>query len=60
MRTKSLAGALIALLMMAGAAAASAQEVTQAEKDKGAYWPAYHAWRNERRDPCGTGLVRSP
>ncbi len=34
MRTKSLAGALIALLMMAGASAASAQEVTQAEKDK--------------------------
>src|SRR5229473_1113247 len=34
MRTKSLAGVLIALLMMAGAAAASAQEVTQAEKDK--------------------------
>src|SRR6267378_4269375 len=35
MRTKSLAGVLIALLLMAGAAAAaSAQEVTQAEKDK--------------------------
>src|SRR5213594_3632461 len=34
MRTKSLAGVLIALLMMAGATAASAQEVTQAEKDK--------------------------
>jgi hypothetical protein len=34
MRTKSLAGVLIALLMMAGAAAPSAQEVTQAEKDK--------------------------
>jgi hypothetical protein len=34
MRTKSLAGVLIAVLMMAGAAAASAQEVTQAEKDK--------------------------
>src|SRR5438046_4116246 len=34
MRTKSLAGALFALLMMAGAVAASAQEVTQAEKDK--------------------------
>lgn len=33
MRTKSLAGVLIALLLMAGAAA-SAQEVTQAEKDK--------------------------
>src|SRR6266851_6887450 len=34
MRSKSLAGLLIALLLMAGAAAASAQEVTQAEKDK--------------------------
>jgi hypothetical protein len=34
MRTKSLAGVLIALLMMAVATAASAQEVTQAEKDK--------------------------
>src|ERR1700730_3190116 len=34
MRTRSLAGVLIALLLMAGAAAASAQEVTQAEKDK--------------------------
>src|SRR5436189_3473538 len=34
MRTKSLAGVLIALLLMAGATAASAQEVTQAEKDK--------------------------
>src|SRR5438270_10660008 len=34
MRIKSLAGVLIALLLMAGATAASAQEVTQAEKDK--------------------------
>jgi len=34
MRTKSLAGVLMALVLMAGAAAASAQEVTQAEKDK--------------------------
>src|SRR6266849_4732899 len=34
MRTKSLAGVLIALLLIAGATAASAQEVTQAEKDK--------------------------
>jgi hypothetical protein len=34
MRTKSLAGVLMALLLMAGAAAAAAQEVTQAEKDK--------------------------
>jgi hypothetical protein len=34
MRTKSLAGVLIALFLVAGAAAASAQEVTQAEKDK--------------------------
>src|SRR5207249_5559626 len=34
MRTKSLAGALFALLLMVGAVAASAQEVTQAEKDK--------------------------
>src|SRR5260370_9901323 len=34
MRTKSLAGTLIGLLMMTGAAAASAQDVTQAEKDK--------------------------
>jgi len=34
MRTKSLAGVLIASLLMAGAAATSAQEVTQAEKDK--------------------------
>ena len=38
MRTKSLAGALIALLMMAGASAASAQEVTQAEKDKALHY----------------------
>jgi hypothetical protein len=35
MRTKSLAGMLSALFLMAGAAAVSAQEVTQAEKDKG-------------------------
>jgi uncharacterized damage-inducible protein DinB len=34
MRTKSLAGALIALVLMVGAAAASAQEVTQAEKER--------------------------
>jgi uncharacterized damage-inducible protein DinB len=34
MRTKSRASVLFALLLMAGAAAASAQEVTQAEKDK--------------------------
>ena len=34
MRTKSVAGMLIAFLMMAVATAASAQEVTQAEKDK--------------------------
>jgi hypothetical protein len=34
MRTKSLAGVLIALFLMAGAATASAQEVTQADKDK--------------------------
>ena len=34
MRTRSLAGVLIALLLMAGAATARAQEVTQAEKDK--------------------------
>src|SRR5256885_16831334 len=34
MRTKSLAGVLIALLLIAGATAASAQEVTQAGKDK--------------------------
>src|SRR5229473_1314663 len=34
MRTKSLVGVLIALVLMAGATAASAQEVTQAEKDK--------------------------
>ena len=34
MRTKSLAGVLIASLLMAGAAAAPAQELTQAEKDK--------------------------
>ncbi len=34
MRTKSLAGVLIALLLMAGAATAKAQEVMQAEKDK--------------------------
>lgn len=34
MRTKSLAGVLIALALMAGASAVSAQEVTQAEKDK--------------------------
>ncbi len=34
MRTQSLAGVLLALLVMAGAAAAPAQVVTQAEKDK--------------------------
>ncbi|HKV60628.1 MAG TPA: DinB family protein [Candidatus Acidoferrum sp.] len=34
MRTKSLAGVLVALFLTAGAAAASAQEVTQSEKDK--------------------------
>src|SRR5712691_11035539 len=34
MRTKSLVGVLIALVLMAGATAVSAQEVTQAEKDK--------------------------
>jgi len=34
MRTKSLAGLLIAMVLMAGAAAGSPQEVTQAEKDK--------------------------
>jgi hypothetical protein len=34
MRTKSLAGVLSALLFMAGAATAAAQEVTQVEKDK--------------------------
>src|SRR4030081_4166095 len=34
MRSKSLAGVLIALLLTSGAAAASAQEVTQAEKDR--------------------------
>ena len=34
MRTKSLAGVLSVLLLMAGAATASAQVVTQAEKDK--------------------------
>src|SRR5947208_15547302 len=34
MRPKSLVGVLIALLLMAGAAAVSAQDVTQAEKDK--------------------------
>jgi hypothetical protein len=34
MRTKSLVGVLIALFLMAGAAAAPAQELTQSEKDK--------------------------
>jgi uncharacterized damage-inducible protein DinB len=34
MRTKSLAGVLMTLVLMSGAAAASAQEVTQAEKDR--------------------------
>ena len=34
MRKKTLAGALAALLLMMGAAASSAQEVTQAEKDR--------------------------
>ena len=34
MRTKSLAGVTVAFLLLAGAAAASAQELTQAEKDK--------------------------
>src|SRR5438445_5802447 len=38
MRTKSLAGVLSALLLMAGAATASAQEVTQAEKDKALHY----------------------
>src|SRR5712692_11149752 len=34
MRTKSIAGVLMALLLMAAATVASAQEVTQAEKDR--------------------------
>jgi hypothetical protein len=34
MRTKSIAGLLIALLLLAGAAVASPQEVSQAEKDR--------------------------
>jgi hypothetical protein len=34
MRNKSLAGIVVALLLITGAAAASAQEVTQAEKDR--------------------------
>jgi uncharacterized damage-inducible protein DinB len=34
MRTKSLAGVLMAMVLMVGAAAASAQEVTQAEKER--------------------------
>ena len=34
MRTKSLAGVLMTLVLMGGAAAASAQDVTQAEKDR--------------------------
>jgi len=34
MNTKSVAGVLMALVMMAGTTAASAQEVTQAEKDR--------------------------
>jgi len=34
MRTKSLSGLLVALVLIAGASAVSAQEVTQAEKDK--------------------------
>jgi hypothetical protein len=34
MRTKSLSGLLVALALIAGASAVSAQEVTQAEKDK--------------------------
>ena len=34
MKKKSLAGALVALLLMTGTAAASGQEVTQAEKDR--------------------------
>ena len=34
MRNRSLIGTLVALLLMSGAAAASAQEVTQAEKDR--------------------------
>src|SRR5580693_2244597 len=34
MRKMSLAGVLVAFLLLAGAAAASAQEVTQAEKDR--------------------------
>src|SRR2546430_16278314 len=34
MSNRSLIGTLVALLLMSGAAAASAQEVTQAEKDR--------------------------
>ena len=34
MRNRSLIGTLVALLLMSGAAAAHAQEVTQAEKDR--------------------------
>jgi hypothetical protein len=34
MRSKSLAGVLMAMVLMAGAAAAAAQEVTQAEKER--------------------------
>jgi len=34
MRTKSLAGVIVAFLLVVGAATASAQELTQAEKDK--------------------------
>ena len=34
MRKRSLGGALVALFLVAGPAAASAQEVTQAEKDR--------------------------
>src|SRR5882724_7367978 len=38
MRTKSVAGVLMALLLMAAATVASAQEVTQAEKDRAAQY----------------------
>ncbi len=55
MRTRSLAGVLIALLLMAGAATARAQEVTQAEKDKALQYlartagPWHKSWNTSPR-----------
>jgi hypothetical protein len=47
MCSKSLAGTLVALLLVTGAAAASAQEVTPAERDR-----ALQYWNLQRRMFC--------